>query len=182
MSEDRKPWIAGWFLLHNDDRSGLFVCLIKGFRHLHCGGWIFVFSSWRNPTLNKKGEKQKNQLEVVAIVTTTEIEYTDRLNEMCEACWQRNWQIGYDGSKQKEGCRRNSAWVRGIRVFAFSSSWFPWEAIYLTLSFLPAPLLRSRVLYLVCKFTKYNLANLSQLHSLFPPRSAHLPAGSLPRC
>lgn len=87
---------------------------------------------------------------------------------MCEACWQRNWQIGYDGSKQKEGCRRNSAWVRGIRVFAFSSSWFPWEAIYLTLSFLPAPLLRSRVLYLVCKFTMYNLANLSQLHSLFP--------------
>lgn len=70
MSEDRRPWIAGRFLLHVITEP---ACFIKGFYHQNCaGGGIFVFRSWKKSTQKKKVKKLENHLEAVATVSTTE--------------------------------------------------------------------------------------------------------------
>lgn len=163
LSEDRRLWIADWFLLHViTDR----VCFIKGFHHRNCaGGWIFVFRSRRKSTQKKKVKKQENQLEIVAAVSTTETGNIERPYELWEAGRQPNWQIGYD-----EAAKMRASEIQlgksGMRVLVVSSPSFPREAIHLALSQLY--LLHSweaEFLYLVAKCIKSNPATLSQLRS-----------------
>lgn len=156
MSEDRRLWIADWFLLYVITEQ---VCVIKGFHHQNCvGGWIFVFSSWMQPTQRKKVKKQENQLEVVATVSTTEIGNVETLNEMWAELTGWTW-----CKQKKKGCQKFSWEVRDKSVSFFQFLISMRSDLPHPLSLLPVPLLRNTIR--VGKVTKYNLATLSERHS-----------------